>query len=363
VSAPARGFRDPGAVEALRGRLAALPHPGRTLTFLHVCGTHEQALARWGLRRLLPGWIRLVAGPGCPVCVCPPVEIAAASRLSLRGKVLLATFGDMLRVPAGGTLEQARAAGGLVEVVLGPAEAVALARHNPRQEVVFFAVGFETTACTTAAALLDDPPPNFSVLSVHRLIAPALEALLALPDLAVDGFLLPGHAATVTGPRTYTLLPGRTPAAIAGFEPVDVLLGVLSLASQALGGVPAVDNQYPRAVRPEGNPLALRALEQALRPVDAAWRGLGVLPRSGLEPRPEFAAWDARSKFRDVLKDVSAGLDGDPPGCRCAEVMTGRLEPEACPLFGSACTPEAPVGACMVGSEGTCRTRWIWREA
>jgi hydrogenase expression/formation protein HypD len=266
-------------------------------------------------------------------------------------------------VPAQGTLEQARAAGGRVEVVLGPAEAVALARRDPLREVVFFAVGFETTACTTAAALLDDPPPNFSALSVHRLIAPALEALLDLPDLALDGFLLPGHAATVTGPRSYAELPGHRPCAIAGFEPVDILLGVLSLATQALGGVPAVDNQYPRAVRAEGNPLALGVLEQVLRPVDAAWRGLGVLPRSGLEPRAEFSAWDARVKFRQELADLDAGLDGDPPGCRCAEVMTGRLEPEACPLFGAGCTPEAPLGACMVGSEGTCRTRWIWREA
>jgi hydrogenase expression/formation protein HypD len=364
MNAPTRPYRDPQAVQTVLRSLGSLPGPPRPLTFMHVCGTHEQALGRWGLRRLLPDWLRLVAGPGCPVCVCPPAEIAAAALLATAGGALVASFGDMLRVPGQGTLEDARARGGQVHTVLGVSQAVELARRNPSNQVVFFAVGFETTACTTAAALLDDPPPNFSVLCAHRLIPPALAALRTRPDLRIDGFLLPGHVLAVTGLHDYEVCLDGVPAAVAGFEPLDLLLGLHSLAVQALGASAHVANLYPRVVRPQGNPQARAALGRVFQPTDAAWRGLGVIPASGLRLRTAHSAWDARVRFQCLLESSTAmgGLEADPPGCRCAEVMVGRLDPVDCPLFGTDCVPENPRGACMVGAEGACRARWTWRE-
>ncbi|MFA7331241.1 MAG: hydrogenase formation protein HypD [Candidatus Delongbacteria bacterium] len=365
MSAPAGPFRDPHAVQTVLRALHALPAPPRQLSFMHVCGTHEQALGRWGLRRLLPDWLRLVAGPGCPVCVCPALEIAAAARLCLEGGAWLASFGDMLRVPGAGTLEEARARGGRVQTVLGVSQALELARREPATPVVFFAVGFETTACTTAAALLDSPPDNFSVLCAQRLIPPALGALRARPELNVDGFLLPGHVLAVTGWEDYETCLAGLPAAVAGFEPLDLLLGLHSLALQALERAPRLDNLYPRAVRRVGNPRARAALTRVFQPVDADWRGLGPIPVSGLELRAEFAAWNARERFRPLLENLAGrfpSLDAELPGCRCAEVMVGACDPPDCPLFGGACTPDAPRGACMMGSEGACRVRHTWRE-
>jgi hydrogenase expression/formation protein HypD len=365
MSSPSLPFRDPVAAAAVLRQLARLPEPDRPLTFMHVCGTHENALARSGLRRLLPPWLRLIAGPGCPVCVCPPAEIAAAARLTLAAGAVVATFGDMLRVPGGLSLEEARACGGDIRVVLGAAEAAELATAEPERLVVFLAVGFETTACTTAAALLADPAPNFLVLSVHRLIPPALAALLHMDDVRVDGFLLPGHVLTVTGAEAYeeALRDGGRPAAVAGFEPLDMLLGIHALARRALSRESGVDNLYPRAVRPAGNPRALAAMDRVFRVGDAAWRGLGIIPASGLLLREEFSRHDAREHFAALLDGVEteAGAE-DPPGCRCGDVMVGRLDPRDCPLFGTECTPDTPRGACMVGGEGTCRARFLFPE-
>jgi hydrogenase expression/formation protein HypD len=297
------------------------------------------------------------------VCVCPARDIADAARLSLRPGVLVATFGDMLRVPADPSLEEARGRGGSVRAVLSAADAVELARAAPAVEVVFFAVGFETTACTTAAALLADPPRNFSVLCAHRLIPPALRALLAMPEIAIDGFLLPGHVLTVAGLADYEEVVGtsRRPAVVAGFEPSDILRALRELVGMSRAEAPRLVNAYPRAVRPEGNPRALEAMRRVFRVVDAGWRGLGEIPASGYDVREEFAGFDARRRFAPDLAESGApgpGSDGDPPGCRCGEVMMGLCDPVECPHFGVECTPERPRGACMVSLEGTCRTRY-----
>lgn len=361
-------LREPRRVAALAKDLRALD-PGRRLSFMHVCGTHENAVARFGLRSVLPSWLRLIAGPGCPVCVCPPGEIARAARLAGEPGVILATFGDMLRVPAPLSLDEARQRGGDVRVVLSVADAVEMARTEPGREVVFFAVGFETTACTVAAALLADPPANFSILPAHRRIPPALVALVGPDGAAIDGFLLPGHVLTVAGTEEYERVVARSgrPAAVAGFEPVDILAGLRAMARRAIESRPALDNTYPRAVRPEGNPLARRALARAFREADASWRGLGVIPGSGYALREELAERDAAARFGLAPADGEGGgaADGtpgasEPDGCLCGRIMLGRAEPEDCRSFGTTCTPETPVGPCMVSTEGTCRSRYVF---
>lgn len=360
-------FRDPAALRELAADLARLS-PGRPLTFMHVCGTHENAIARFGLRALLPPWLRVIAGPGCPVCVCPPAEIDRAVRLALVARATVATFGDMLPVPGRVSLAQARAQGADVRVVMGAAEAVELARAEPDREVVMFAVGFETTACTVAAALLAGPPPNFSVLSAHRLIPPALDALLRIEGLALDGFLLPGHVLTVTGTADYEAFVARSgrPAAAAGFEPLDILLGLRELARAACAGEARLANAYRRAVRTDGNPRAREAMAQAFTPADAAWRGLGTIPASGLAVAGPLREFDAAARFR-LAPAAGAGpvapAEDDAPGCQCGRVMVGLLDPVDCPLFAAGCTPDDPRGPCMVSQEGTCRSRYLYREA
>ena len=291
-------FRDPVRLAKFADRL--LRHGStRALVFMHVCGTHEHAIARAGLRSLLPDSLRIIAGPGCPVCVCPPEEIDLAARLALEAGVVVATFGDMLRVPGRISLAEARSRGGDIRVVASAAAAVEIARHEPGREVVLFAVGFETTACTTAAALLAHPPDNFSILSAHRLIPPALEALAGMEGLALDGFLLPGHVLAVTGPEPYdrfVRLTGR-PCAVAGFEPVDILLGLESLVRMANAGEAGLVNAYPRAVRPGGNSRAVEAMARAFTVGDARWRGLGTIPGTGLDVHPERQRHDARHRF------------------------------------------------------------------
>ncbi len=359
--AGAAGFRDVALVHALAKSIARLD-PGRPVRLMHVCGTHENALCQYGLRDLLPSWLKLVAGPGCPVCVCPASDLDLAVRLAGDPRVVLATFGDVVRVPARISLSDARARGADVRVVYGASDAVALARAMPDREVVFFAVGFETTACTTAAALRAAPPPNFSILCSHRRVPPALDALLGLPGVAPEGFLLPGHVIAVAGLSEYRELVERRPIAMAvgGFEPVDLLLALKDLVSQVVEGRPQVGNDYRRVVREAGNPAAIAAIDEVFEARDAAWRGIGTIPASGLGLRAAFADRDAAARF---------GLAPDPevadtsPGCRCGDVLLGRLEPEACPLFGRACTPDAPVGPCMVAFEGTCAARYRHRRA
>ena len=353
-----QAVRDPARVRALAARLAE-GAGGRPLTLMHVCGTHENTIARCGLRGLLPAGVRVIAGPGCPVCVCPPEDIQAAAELALEPGVTVATFGDMLRVPGDLSLEEARARGGDVRVVLGAHGAVELARDEPDRQVVLFAVGFETTACTVAAAVLADPPPNLSFLLSHRRIPPALEGLLAIADLPLDGFLLPGHVLTVTGLEPYDRLAraAGVPAVVAGFEPVDVMLGLVQLAARAGRG--ETGNAYPRAVRPGGNPIALAMLARAFLHDHARWRGIGAFPESGYALRPELAHLDARRRFG---VDTDRELPDHAEGCQCGEVMLGMVEPEDCPLFDRGCSPSTPRGPCMVSAEGTCRNRHQFRS-
>jgi hydrogenase expression/formation protein HypD len=351
----AAGFRDPALVRRLAAAIARRA-PGHPVRLMHVCGTHESYIGQYGIRDLLPSWLQVIAGPGCPVCVCPAAEIDLAARLALAPKVILTTFGDVLRVPARLSLAAAKARGGDVRVVYSAADAVALARAEPGREVVFFAVGFETTACTVAAALAAAPPANFSVVCSHRLIPPALAALLAQDGPPLSGYLLPGHVMTVMGTAEYEVFPTRhrVPLAVAGFEPVDILLAIDQLVAQVAAGAPALFNGYPRAVRPGGNEVARRRLAEVFVPVDAAWRGIGVIPRSGLALGDAYRDRDATARF---------GLTPDPsipdiePGCSCHLIMLGQREPEECPLFGGTCVPEHPVGPCMVSLEGTCRAR------
>ncbi|MBI5549524.1 MAG: hydrogenase formation protein HypD [Deltaproteobacteria bacterium] len=357
-------FRDAAAVRRLSEAIAQL-HPGREIRLMHVCGTHENALCQFGLRDLLPDWVKLVAGPGCPVCVCPAGDLDMASRLALDHGVTVATFGDVVRVPARISLMEAKARGADVRVVYGIDDAVRLARQEPARQVAFFAVGFETTACTTAAALARELPDNFTVLVSHRLVPPALEALLASEGEALDGFVLPGHVTAVAGLADYQALAAKrsAPMAVAGFEPIDLLLAVEHLARRAKerrpGAPEQVFNAYSRLVKVEGNPAACHVVDEVFESCDAAWRGIGTIPASGQRIRERFGAHDAQRRF---------GLAPDPnipdvhPGCRCGEVLLGRVEPEECPLFGKACHPDRPVGPCMVAFEGTCHARFRHRQ-
>jgi len=344
-------------LRALAGELAAEARPG--LTYMEVCGTHTMAIARFGLRDLLPDGMRLVSGPGCPVCVTAMADLDLAVALSRLPGVTLVTFGDLVRVPASRTtLAAERAAGADVRVVYSPLDAVEIAASEPEREVVFAGIGFETTAPTTAAALLEARErglTNFSLLSLHKTMPLPLRALLDLGETPVSGFLLPGHVSVITGTACYEFLARDYGVAgvVAGFEPHDVLEALLMLVRQR---EPAIDIEYTRAVQPEGNVVAQRLLEQVFAPSDADWRGLGVIPGSGLAIREEYAAFDAARRY-----DVDPGPPLEPAGCRCGEVLRGVTDPADCALFGVRCTPEDPVGACMVSSEGACAARYRFR--
>jgi hydrogenase expression/formation protein HypD len=347
-------FRDPERAKQLAQAIRRWAPP-RPTKIVHVCGTHEITITRHGLRSLLPPQLSVLEGPGCPVCVTSTAELDLAVQLALEG-VVVCTFGDMLRVPGSRlSLAEARAQGADVRTVLSPAAAVEVARENPGKEVVFFAVGFETTAPGTAAVLLSSPPDNFSVLAAHKLIPPALEALLGLPGVEVAGFLAPGHVSTIIGVEAYAPLVERfsVPVVVGGFEPLDVLYALALIVRQLSQGRPEAENAYPRAVLPQGNRKAQQLLERVFYPADAHWRGIGLIPNSGLAIREEFSAWDASVKF-----DLE-GAPGEeiPSGCRCADILVARAVPTDCSLFGKACTPTSPVGPCMVGSEGACH---VW---
>ncbi len=349
-------YREPGLVRGLLkriGRLAARLE--RPVTIMEVCGSHTHAIGRFGLRGLLPENIRLVSGPGCPVCVTAAAEIDKALWLARQPQVILTGYGDLLRVPggAGDSLEKLRAAGARVEIVASALEAVARAAAEPDRQVVFFGIGFETTSPTAAAALLEARRRglrNFFLYSCHKLMPPVMEQLLADPELGIDGFLCPGHVSTIIGAQAYDFITARGRAAvIAGFEPADILGAVILMLEDLLQGEYAVRIAYRRAVKPEGNPRARAALEKVFAPVAAAWRGLGRIPASGLKLKAEFSAFNAEERFAPPDFDTR-----ESPGCRCGEVLRGLIQPDECPLFGRACTPAAPVGPCMVSSEGSC---------
>lgn len=320
----------------------------RPMTFMHVCGTHEAAIARNGIRSLLPADLKIVMGPGCPVCITPQGEIDAAMELAEKD-CIVATYGDLLRVPGSrGTLESC---GGDVRVVQGVHKAIEIARKTDR-EVVFISVGFETTAPTVAAMLLTNPPENFSILSCHRVVPPVMTWLLSQGEAKLDGFMLPGHVLTVAGLEEYRQFP--VPQVVAGFEADDILLGLCMLAQQVRDGTDRVENAYPRAVMENGNPKAMAIMNQVFEPSDVEWRGFPVIPKSGLRLRDSFRQYDAQNKFGIEFKKVTKNS-----ACICDRVLRGIAEPSDCPLFGKVCTPRTPVGPCMVSHEGACK---IWHH-
>jgi hydrogenase expression/formation protein HypD len=328
--------------------------------FMEVCGTHTMAVSRFGLRDLLPAGLRLVSGPGCPVCVTAVGDLDTVVALSRIPEVTIATFGDLLRVPSShSSLARERAAGADVRVVYSPADAVELAAAEPARKVVLVGIGFETTAPTVAGALLiarERELTNFSVLSLHKTMPGALRALLDLGETRLDGFILPGHVSVVTGSDCYRFLADEygVGGVVAGFEADDVLEALVMLARQAR---PTVEIAYRRAVTPEGNRVAQQVIARVFEPCDAVWRGLGSIPGSGLRLRDEFRAFAAEERFA-----VAPGAPEEPAGCRCGEVLRGVLDPADCALFGRRCTPETPVGACMVSSEGSCAARYRYRS-
>src|SRR5215471_1774347 len=349
-------FRDADKAHALAARITELCEPGRQYKFMEVCGGHTHTIYKHGLEDYLPEAITLVHGPGCPVCVIPMGRVDDAIAVAEQPRVIFTTFGDMMRVPGGdGNLLEAKARGADVRFVYSPLDALELATTHPDREVVFFAVGFETTAPSTALTLLrarDQGITNFSVFCNHVTIVPPIKAILESPDLRLDGFLGPGHVSTVVGNRPYRFVPAvyGKPMVVAGFEPLDILQGIAMLVTQIREQRCEVENQYSRVVREEGNPRALAVLAEVfeLRP-HFEWRGLGFISQSALRLRPEFAAFDAELRF--AIPGVRVA---DPKACQCGEVLKGVIKPWECKVFGTACTPETPIGTCMVSSEGAC---------
>lgn len=355
-------FRDPARARGLAERLREVcAEIGRDpISLMHVCGSHEQAIAKFGLRSILPGTLDLIMGPGCPVCVTDLPEVDEAVVLGEDGAII-ATYGDMVRVP--GTvksLAEAQAEGARVEVIYSATQAVQLARASAG-EVVFFATGFETTAVATAAIILqEDLPPNFSVLSAHKYVPPAMELVAQIPQTRVEGFLAAGHAATITGWGIFEGFVERhgIPVVVGGFEPLDILAGLVRLVELIRDGEARVVNMYPRCVTREGNKVALAGMWRVFQTAGGRWRGIADVPDGNLRLREEYAHVDARRKFHI---DLSRLRDGVPSAltqqCICGDIMSGLATPSDCALFGHECDPENPVGACMVSSEGTCK---IW---
>ena len=327
----------------------------RPWTLMEICGGQTHTLVKYGIDHILPPLVTLVHGPGCPVCVTPLAQIDRALALARRPEVILTSFGDMLRVPGSSTdLMGVKAQGGDVRIVYSPLDAVKLAQRHPEREVVFFAVGFETTAPANAMAVhfaRQQGVQNFSILSSHVLVPPAIEAILGAPGNQVQGFLAAGHVCAIMGFWEYEPLAARfrTPIVVTGFEPLDLLQGIYQTLVLLEAGRWGVENQYTRAVTRAGNLPAQRMLSQVFVACDRAWRGIGVIEQSGLRLRPEYAAWDAEEKFE--LESVQTQESGE---CIAGQIMQGRARPVHCPLFGTRCTPEHPVGAPMVSSEGAC---------
>ncbi|MFO0729251.1 MAG: hydrogenase formation protein HypD [Myxococcota bacterium] len=356
-------FRDVARGRALQARLErAVARAGRPVTVMHVCGSHEQAIARYGLRASFPQDLRVQMGPGCPVCVTDAPEIDAAVALAQAGVHVL-TYGDMLRVPGqGASLEEARASGAKVDVIYSATQAAEIARASAAP-VVFFATGFETTAVATAAVLLGDPPPNLLVLSAHKWVPAAMDVVAASPGHEIQGYLAAGHAATITGHAIFEpfVEKYRCPVVVAGFEPLDILSGLTLLVEQVTAGKAEVINAFPRCVRPEGNRRALEALFRVFELGDGVWRGIAQVPGGELALRPAFRAHDASAHFARLLAEAPRPAPrANADACRCGPIMMGSARPSDCQLFGQACRPNAPVGACMVSSEGVCR---IWYES
>jgi hydrogenase expression/formation protein HypD len=349
-------FRDAELGRVLAGEIVGTVDPARTYKIMEVCGGHTHTIYKYGVEDLLPENVELVHGPGCPVCVIPMGRVDDGIAVAKRPGVVFTCFGDMMRVPGGcGTLLEAKAQGADVRMVYSPLDALRIAKAHPEREVVFFAVGFETTAPSTALTLKRakaDGLTNFSVFCNHVTIVPPLRALLESPDLRLDGFIGPGHVAAVVGARPFEFIPAAygKPLVISGFEPLDLLQSVYMLVRQLADGRCEVENQYKRVVPYDGNLQALRVLSEVfeLRP-HFEWRGLGFISHSGLEIADAYGDFDAELRF-----DVPGVRVADPKACQCGEVLKGVIKPWECKVFGTACTPERPIGTCMVSSEGAC---------
>ncbi len=331
------------------------------IRLMHVCGTHQDTLVRFGLEEnLAKVGVEIRQGPGCPVCVTTPKEIEEAIILTEKGKKLV-VFGDMVKVPGvKGSLADARAKGGDIQIVYGVDDAVKIASKTEK-EVVFMAVGFETTIPSIAMAIKraeesGEAGKNFSILSCHRVIPPALKTLIELGEVKLHGLIEPGHVSTIIGAKPYEFISEKyhVPQVIAGFEPIDLLMGVYMLAKQIKEGEAKVEIEYTRSVRYEGNPKAVQVIYEIFEPIDIKWRGFPEIPGSGLRLRKEFEEYDARKVFRDDLKEIQDMVFKEPKGCRCGDVLRGVIYSDECPLFGKVCTPEHPVGPCMVSAEGSC---------
>ena len=353
-------YRDPELaklqLEAIRQTISG--YDG-TMTFMEVCGTHTMAIYQHGIRTLLPEQVRLISGPGCPVCVTPVGFVDQAVALSRRPNTIIATFGDMVRVPgSSSSLLHEQARGASIKIVYSPLDAVTFAEKNPDNDVVFLGVGFETTTPTVAGAIVtavNKNLDNFYVLCSHKTMPGPMAALAADPELQVDGYLCPAHVSAIIGANAYQSLVDafQVPCVVTGFEPLDVLQGVLMLAKQTVAGEARVETQYRRVVKPEGNRKAQQLLEQVFEPCDARWRGIGDIPESGLQLRAEFVRFDAA-----IQLPIEVEAPVEHKGCLCGEILKGKVRPNDCPLFRTVCTPEDPVGACMVSSEGTCAAEY-----
>ena len=334
----------------------------RPVRFMEVCGTHTVSICRHGIRELMPPEISLTSGPGCPVCVTATADIDTFIKAAKLENSIITTFGDLLRVPGSrSSLQEARAEGADIRTVYSSLDALKIARENPGREVIFLGVGFETTTPTVAAAIItaeQEGLRNFSVISSNKIMPPALEALLADPEIKIDGLICPGHVSIMIGADAYEPIVQnyRIPCVIAGFEPVDILKAVVMLADQVKSNSPKVEIAYDRAVTREGNQQAMAVMNRVFEPVDALWRGLTVIPGSGLEIRPEYDGFNARKRF-----DLGISEAKDPAGCACGDVLKSIKTPADCKLFGKACVPEHPIGPCMVSGEGACGAYYKYR--
>ena len=355
-------YRDSRLCHSIASRIAA--RSSRPVRIMEVCGTHTVSIFRNGIRWLLPEGVDLISGPGCPVCVTAQGEIDAAVSLARQADTIVATFGDLIRVPgSNSSLQQEKAAGNDVRIVYSASDAVEIARQNLEKHVVFLGVGFETTAPTIAASVLAARQAgieNYSVFAMHKIVPPALEALMQMQGVEIDAFLLPGHVSVIIGMQGYSQFfdQYRVPCAVAGFEPVDILRAVLRLTEMLDTGDPHLENCYPRAVAGQGNPAARQIMNTVFEVCDADWRGLGWIPGSGLQFRHAFADHDARKRFNVHPPDVAP-----PAGCACGDILTGAKTPPECPLYKIRCTPINPVGPCMVSTEGTCAAYFKYHEA
>jgi hydrogenase expression/formation protein HypD len=355
-------LKDARTISSLVAKIGAVVgQRDRPLAFMEVCGTHTHAIASAGLRRLLPKGIRLVSGPGCPVCVTPVGYLDHAVALGSRPGTTLCTFGDLYRVPSShGSLELLAASGGRVRIVYSARDSLDVARERPSEDVIFLSIGFETTTPTIAAVLEEaerEGLANFRILVGNKTIPSALRAIARDPETQLDGLLLPGHVSVITGWHIYRFLADELhlPAVVSGFEPAEITRAILELVQQATTGRAEVVNQYGRVVTAEGNRVAQTLVDRYFEPADATWRGLGSIPGSGLALREQWARRDAGRV------DIEFPEPQEPAGCRCGDVLKGLIDPPQCPLFGKRCTPDAPVGACMVSSEGSCAA-WYRHE-